>query len=67
MEHYFQSDEGTAEVKAEEAAGHKLGIRGVPYFVVGGTYAISGAQPVDVFVSALKRVAADGVGRKAGV
>ncbi|MBP8116707.1 MAG: DsbA family oxidoreductase [Nitrospira sp.] len=67
VEHYFQSDEGTAEVKAEEAAGHKLGIRGVPYFVVGGTYAISGAQPVDVFVSALKRVAADGVGRKAGV
>lgn len=67
VEHYLQSDEGTAEVKAEEAAGRKLGIRGVPYFVVGGTYAISGAQPVDVFVSALKRVAADGAGRKAGV
>lgn len=67
VERYLQSDEGTAEVKAEEAAGHKLGIRGVPYFVVDGTYAISGAQPVDVFVSALKRVAADGAGRKAGV
>lgn len=67
VERYLQSDEGTAEVKAEEAAGRKLGIRGVPYFVVGGTYAISGAQPVDVFVSALKRVAADGAGRKAGV
>jgi predicted DsbA family dithiol-disulfide isomerase len=64
---YLQSDEGTAEVKAEEAVGHKLGIRGVPYFVVDGIYAISGAQPVDVFVSALKRVAADRAERKAGV
>ena len=63
----FQSDEGTAEVKAEEAAGHKLGIRGVPYFIVNGTYAISGAQPVETFVSTFKRVAADGAGRKAGV
>ncbi len=63
----LKSDEGTVEVKAEEAAGHKLGIRGVPYFIVNGTYAISGAQPVETFVSALKRVAADGAGRKAGV
>ena len=63
----LQSEEGTAEVKAEEAAGHKLGIRGVPYFIVNGTYPISGAQPVESFVSALKRVAEDGTGRKAGV
>ena len=67
VERMFQSDEGTAEVKTEEAAGHKLGIRGVPYFIMNGTYAISGAQPVETFVSTLKRVAADGAGRKAGV
>lgn len=67
VERMLQSDEGTAEVKAEAAAGHRLGIRGVPYFIVNGTSAISGAQPVDVFVSALKRAAADGAGRKAGV
>ncbi|MGA6827498.1 DsbA family oxidoreductase [Nitrospira sp. NS4] len=67
VERVFRSDEGTAEVKAEEAAGHKLGIRGVPYFVVDGAYAISGAQPVDIFVSALKRVVADRAERKAGV
>jgi predicted DsbA family dithiol-disulfide isomerase len=63
----LQSEEGTAEVKAEEAAGHALGIRGVPYFLVNGTYAISGAQPVETFVSALKRVAVDHTERKAGV
>jgi len=60
-------DAGTAEIKAEEAAGHRLGIRSVPYFVIDGTYAMSGAQPVEVFVSALKRVAADRAGRTAGV
>lgn len=67
VERVLQNEEGTAEVKAEEAAGHKLGIRGVPYFLVNGTYPISGAQPVESFVSALKRVAEGGPGRKAGV
>jgi predicted DsbA family dithiol-disulfide isomerase len=67
VERFLQSDEGTVEVKKEEAAGHKLGIRGVPYFIVNGTYAISGAQPVETFVSTLQRVVADGAGRKAGV
>ena len=67
VERVLQSEEGTAEVKAEEAAGHALGIRGVPYFLVNGTYAISGAQPVETFVSALKRVAVDRTERKAGV
>ena len=67
VERFLRSDEGPAEVKAEESAGHKLGIRGVPYFVLDGTYAISGAQPADIFVSALKRVAGDHAQRKAGV
>ena len=34
VESFLQSDEGTEEVKGEEAAGHRLGIRGVPYFVL---------------------------------
>lgn len=54
----LQSDEGTAEVRAEESAGHKFGIRGVPYFIVNGTYAISGAQPVETFVSAVDQMSA---------
>ena len=56
VERFLQSDEGTAEVKTEEATGHKLGIRGVPYFIVNGTYAISGAQPSGRFVETLKQV-----------
>lgn len=56
VERFLQSDEGIAEVKAEEAAGRKLGIRGVPYFIVNGTYTISGAQPSSRFVEMLKQV-----------
>lgn len=52
---FLADDEGTVEVKAKESVGHKLGIRGVPYFVFGGTHGISGAQPVDVFVSAIEK------------
>ena len=66
VERFLHSDEGVMEVKTEAAAGHKLGIRGVPYFIVDGTYAISGAQPVETFVSSLKKIAADRLERKAG-
>lgn len=51
---FFMSEGGTAEVKAEESVGHQLGIRGVPYFIFGNSYGISGAQPVEVFVSAIE-------------
>lgn len=59
--------EGTAEVKAEESTGHRLGIRSVPHFVLNGTYAMSGAQSPDRFVAAFKQVEADRATRKAGV
>lgn len=65
-ERFLQSDEGVSAVKEEEAGGHRLGIRGVPYFIVDGAYAISGAQPVENFVSSLKRIAADQPQRKGG-
>jgi predicted DsbA family dithiol-disulfide isomerase len=54
-ESFLASDKGAAEVKGEEAVGHRLGIRGVPYFVLNGSIAISGAQPPDIFVSALQQ------------
>lgn len=53
---FLESKEDTEEVKAEESVGHKLGIRGVPYFVFDKDYGISGAQPVEVFVAAVERV-----------
>ncbi|MEQ1790735.1 MAG: DsbA family oxidoreductase [Nitrospira sp.] len=65
-EPFFEGQDGTAEVKAEESAGHRLGIRSVPYFLLNGTYALSGAQPPDRFVTAFKKVEVDQLTRKAG-
>ncbi len=44
-----------AEVRADERTAHELGVTGVPFFVLGGRYAISGAQPVETFAGALRR------------
>jgi predicted DsbA family dithiol-disulfide isomerase len=53
---FLAAQEGMAEVKVEEAAGHRLGIRAVPYFGLNKGYGISGAQPVEVFVSVIERI-----------
>lgn len=66
VESFLHSEEGTTEVKAEEAAGHRLSIRGVPYFVLNGSISISGAQPPDIFVSALQQAKGTVMERKEG-
>jgi predicted DsbA family dithiol-disulfide isomerase len=48
-------DEYTKEVRADETEAGQLGIRGVPFFVINRKYAISGAQPVEVFLEALQK------------
>lgn len=53
------SDAHAGEVRAEEDAARELGIGGVPFFVLGSRYAISGAQPADVFLRALLRAWSD--------
>ncbi len=65
-EPFLRGQDGTVEVKAEESAGHRLGIRSVPYFLLNGTYALSGAQPPDRFVAAFQKVEVDQLTRKAG-
>lgn len=54
-EEFLASDKGVVEVKAEEAVGRRLGISGVPYFVLNGSISISGAQPPDIFVAAIQQ------------
>ncbi len=46
-------------VRAVEREAHEFGISGVPFFVVGGRYAVSGAQPAEVLVGAIARARAD--------
>jgi predicted DsbA family dithiol-disulfide isomerase len=50
---YPESDEGKAEVRESQREAARLGIEGVPFYIFDGRYAISGAQPVEVFLRAL--------------
>jgi predicted DsbA family dithiol-disulfide isomerase len=43
------------EVRDDEARAHELGIHGVPFFVFGGRYGVSGAQLPDVLRDVLTR------------
>lgn len=51
------SDEDRDTIGQEIANAQRMGVSGVPFFVVDGKYAISGAQGVDVFAKALKQIA----------
>lgn len=46
-----------ADVRRDEEDARKLGIRGVPFFIIDGKLALSGAQPVEAFERALRQVA----------
>jgi predicted DsbA family dithiol-disulfide isomerase len=48
------SDEYTADVEADIREAQLLGATGVPFFVLDRKYGVSGAQPAEVFVSALR-------------
>lgn len=43
------------EVRADEQEAGRLGVRGVPFFVINRKYAISGAQPSEMFLEALQK------------
>lgn len=46
-------------VRQDEAQAHALGINGVPFFVLGGKYGVSGAQSPEVLRGALEQVWAE--------
>ena len=47
------------EVRADEQEARRLGVDGVPFFVVDRRYAVSGAQPPDVLLELLERAWAE--------
>ncbi|WP_027410291.1 DsbA family oxidoreductase [Anoxybacteroides tepidamans] len=49
-------DHYAEEVRSDEIEASRLGVRGVPFFVLNRKYAISGAQPTEVFLQALNKV-----------
>jgi predicted DsbA family dithiol-disulfide isomerase len=62
----LDADEGLAAIRAEEAEAHHLGVQGVPFFIVNGKGALSGAQEPKAFLEAFERASdgaqAEGVG-----
>jgi predicted DsbA family dithiol-disulfide isomerase len=48
------SDRFAAEVRADERRAAELGVTSVPFFVLGGTFGVSGAQPPEVLLAALE-------------
>ncbi|MGV9233724.1 DsbA family oxidoreductase [Streptomyces nigra] len=48
-----------AHVRKDEAEAARLGVTGVPFFVIGGKYGLSGAQPTHAFTEALEQAWAE--------
>ncbi len=51
----LQSDAYAEEVHADQYGAQQVGARGVPFFVFNNKYAVSGAQPSEVFAKALQK------------
>lgn len=59
VEELLKGDKYAAEVRNDEREAAILGIHGVPYFVIGGKYGLSGAQPVEVLKQAINEALTD--------
>ncbi|MUT67943.1 DsbA family oxidoreductase [Paenibacillus sp. NEAU-GSW1] len=51
----LQSEDFSQEVRADEQEASQIGVRGVPFFVIDRKYAVSGAQPSEVFLQAISQ------------
>lgn len=53
------SDRYAGEVRGEEDTARELGITGVPFFVLGGKYGVSGAQSPETLLDAIRQAYAE--------
>lgn len=53
---FLEGSGGTKEVRAEELKSRELGVDSVPFFIIGGKYAVAGAQPPEVFLEAIQEL-----------
>ena len=54
------SDQDVAEIEREAQSAKEAGIEGVPYFIFGGKFAVSGAQSPEYLAEAIDRMAQAG-------
>lgn len=55
LDSFFSSEDFAYDVKQDILESRNLGIRGVPFFLFNRKYAVSGAQPVEVFEEVLEK------------
>jgi predicted DsbA family dithiol-disulfide isomerase len=55
----LQTDEGVAETAEAIDQAYRLGVTGVPFFVFDDRYALSGAQPPDALLAAMRQTVRD--------
>lgn len=58
----LQSDEGAAETAEAIEDAYRLGVTGVPFFVFDNRYALSGAQPPETILAAMRQTVQDRAG-----
>ena len=56
VEKLLAGDEGLPEVVLAEKEMQKLGVTGVPFYIVNQTYGVSGAQTPDIFVKLIEEI-----------
>ncbi|MEK6572938.1 MAG: DsbA family protein, partial [Chloroflexota bacterium] len=59
MQREIEEGRYRAEVEAQLAEAHALGITGVPTYILNDRYAIVGAQPYEVFKQTMERLATE--------
>ena len=59
VEQMLASDEMADAVRADEQEAQQIGVTGVPYYLINKKYALTGAQPTELFVQALNQVIAE--------
>jgi predicted DsbA family dithiol-disulfide isomerase len=64
---FLAGDRGRDEIRAAERNGQRLGLSGVPFFVINGAVALSGAQAPEVFRAAIEQATATAAGDACGV
>lgn len=57
---FLASEEGVQEVRAFENEAHRLGINGVPFMILDRRLGVSGAQPPEILVQAIREAAQAG-------
>jgi predicted DsbA family dithiol-disulfide isomerase len=59
VEKMLESDEMADAVHGDEQTAGQYGITAVPFYLINKKYALTGAQPTEVFVQALKKIIAE--------